>query len=138
MDDGTTTGTLRCRAGRGQMAVGVGALAMAAGAFAGHWLIPDRVADRYGWPRDRWYQREIAAFNAGLGYGIIAYARGRTDQAFLGSWATAALLLSATRAAAIRSGERGGPWNVATVIEDATLGVGALALLRRKAPGGDD
>jgi hypothetical protein len=119
---------------RGRTALGAGALAMATGAFVGHLLIPDRVADHYGWRRDRWYQREIGAFNAGLGYGVIAYARGRTERAFLGSWATAALLLAATRAAAIRSGARGGPWNVATVVEDAALGIGALALLRRKGP----
>jgi hypothetical protein len=117
---------------RGQVVLGAGALAMAIGAFAGHLLIPDRVADHYGWRRDRWYQREIGAFNAGLGYGVIAYARGRTDQAFLGSWATAALLLALTRAAAIRSGARRGPWNVATVIEDAALGLGAIVLLYRK------
>jgi hypothetical protein len=117
---------------RGQVALGAGALAMAVGAFAGHLLIPDRVADHYGWRRDRWYQREIGAFNAGLGYGVIAYARGRADQAFLGSWATAALLLALTRAAAIRSGARRGPWNVATVIEDAALGLGAIVLLYRK------
>lgn len=122
--------------GRGQLALGAGALAMAAGAFAGHWLVPDRVADHYGWPRNRWYQREIAAFNAGLGYGVIAYARGHTRQAFLGSWATAAVLLAGTRAAAIRSGERGGPWNVATVLEDATLGIGALVLLHLRPPNG--
>jgi hypothetical protein len=120
---------------RVQVALGAGALAMAIGAFAGHLLIPDRVADHYGWQRDRWYQREIGAFNAGLGYGVIAYARGRTDQAFLGSWATAAMLLALTRAAAIRSGARGGPWNMATVVEDAALGLGALSLLRRKGAG---
>lgn len=114
-----------------QKALGAGALAMAGGAFAGHLLIPDRVADHYGWVRDRWYQREIGAFNAGLGYGVIAYARGRPDQAFLGSWGIAALLLALTRAAAIRRGARRGPWNKATVIEDAVLGIGALTLLRR-------
>lgn len=119
-----------------QTALGVGTLAMAAGAFAGHWLAPDRVADHYGWPRNRWYQREIAAFNAGLGYGVIAYARGRNRQAFLGSWATAAVLLAGTRAAAIRSGDRGGPWNTATVVEDATLGIGALMLLLLRPPNG--
>jgi hypothetical protein len=118
---------------RVQKALGAGALAMAAGAFAGHLLIPDRIADHYGWPRDRWYQREIGAFNAGLGYGVIAYARGRTEQAFLGSWGIAALLMALTRAAAIRCGERRGPWNMATVIEDAALGIGALTLLRRSA-----
>jgi hypothetical protein len=112
--------------------LGAGALAMAAGAFTGHLLVPDRVADHYGWTRDRWYQREIGAFNAGLGYGVIAYARGRTDHAFLGSWATAALLLAVTRGCAIRSGARRGGWNIATVIEDAALGVGALALLRQQ------
>ncbi|WP_319446125.1 MULTISPECIES: hypothetical protein [unclassified Mycobacterium] len=114
-------------------ALGAGALAMAAGAFAGHLVVPDRVADHYGWPRNRWYQREIGAFNAGLGYGVIAYARGRTDQAFLGSWGIAALLLALTRAAAMRSGARRGPWNAATVIEDAALGIGALVLLRGSA-----
>lgn len=132
MTDRTTGPTHRRSFGWGCMALGAGALAMAAGAFAGHWLFPDRVANHYGWPRDRWYQREIAAFNAGLGYGIIAYARGRTERAFLGSWATAATLLAATRAAAICSGARSGPWNVATVVEDAALGVGALLLLQRK------
>jgi hypothetical protein len=104
---------------------------MAAGAFLGHLLVPNRVADHYGWNRDRWYQREIGAFNAGLGYGVIAYARGRADEAFLGSWGMAALLLALTRAAAFRVGARRGPWNAATVIEDAALGIGALVLLRR-------
>ena len=61
----------------GELALGIGALAMAGGAFVGHALVPDRVADHYGWVRERWYQREIGAFNAGLGYGIVAYARGR-------------------------------------------------------------
>jgi hypothetical protein len=38
---------------------------LAVGAFAGHALVPGRVADHYGWVHDRWYQREIGAFNAG-------------------------------------------------------------------------
>jgi hypothetical protein len=80
-----------------ELALGAGALAMAVGAFAGHALAPDRVADHYGWVRDRWYQREIGAFNAGLGYG----------------------------------GDRRGVWNLATVAEDAALGIGGLMLLRR-------
>jgi hypothetical protein len=50
-------------------------LAMAAAAFVGHLVAPDRIADSFGWPRDRWYQREIGAFNAGLGAGVIAIAR---------------------------------------------------------------
>ena len=114
-----------------ELALGVGGLAMALGAFAGHALAPDRVADHYGWVRDRWYQREIGAFNAGLGYGIIAYARGRKEEAFLGSWATAAILMALTRLLAVRSGDRRGMWNLATVVEDAALGVGGLMLLRR-------
>lgn len=114
-----------------ELALGAGALAMAVGAFAGHALAPDRVADHYGWVRDRWYQREIGAFNAGLGYGIIAYARGRKEEAFLGSWSTAALLMAMTRLLAVRSGDRRGVWNLATVVEDAALGVGGLMLLRR-------
>jgi hypothetical protein len=116
---------------RGELALGAGALAMAFGAFAGHALVPERVADHYGWVRDRWYQREIGAFNAGLGYGIIAYARGRREQAFLGSWSAAAILMALTRFLAIRSGDRRGMWNLATVLEDAALGVGGLMLLRR-------
>jgi len=104
---------------------------MAVGAFAGHALVPDRVANHYGWVRDRWYQREIGAFNAGLGYGVIAYARGRREEAFLGSWSTAAILMALTRFLAVRSGDRRGMWNVATVVEDAALGVGGLMLLRR-------
>ncbi|QLL05334.1 hypothetical protein [Mycobacterium vicinigordonae] len=112
-------------------ALGAGALAMAVGAFTGHLVIPDRVADHYGWTRDRWYQRELGAFNAGLGYGVIAYARGHSDQAFVGSWGVAALLLALTRAAAIGRGARRGPRNVAIVVEDAALGIGALALIRR-------
>lgn len=115
--------------------LGVGAFAMAAGAFVGHLLAPDKVADHYGWARDRWYQREIGALNAGLGYGVIAHARGRSDAAFLGSWATAAILLAGTRYAAIRSGDRRGIWNLAAVAEDALLGVGGLLLLRRRAIG---
>lgn len=114
-----------------ELALGTGALAMAVGAFAGHALVPERVADHYGWVRDRWYQREIGAFNAGLGYGIIAYARGRSEEAFLGSWSMAAILMALTRFLAIRSGDRRGWWNVATVVEDAALGMGGLMLLRR-------
>jgi hypothetical protein len=114
-----------------ELALGAGALAMAVGAFAGYALAPDRVADHYGWVRDRWYQREIGAFNAGLGYGIIAYARGRKAEAFLGSWSTAAILMALTRLLAVRSGDRRGVWNFATVVEDAALGVGGLMLLRR-------
>jgi hypothetical protein len=114
-----------------EFALGAGALAMAVGAFVGHALVPERVADHYGWVRDRWYQREIGAFNAGLGYGIIAYARGRREEAFLGSWSTAAILMATTRFLAVRSGDRRGMWNVATVVEDAALGVGGLMLLRR-------
>ncbi|MDT5047875.1 MAG: hypothetical protein QOG75_3749 [Mycobacterium sp.] len=114
-----------------ELALGAGALAMAVGAFAGHALAPDRVADHYGWVRDRWYQREIGAFNAGLGYGIIAYARGRREEAFLGSWSTAAILMALTRLLAVRSGDRRGVWNLATVAEDAALGIGGLMLLRR-------
>lgn len=119
------------RPGAVEVVMGVGALAMAVRAFAGHALAPDRVADHYGWVRDRWYQREIGAFNAGLGYGIIAYARGRRQEAFLGSWSVAALLMALTRFLAIRSGDRRGRWNLATVVEDAALGMGGLLLLRR-------
>ena len=59
---------------------------MAVGAFAGHLLAPGRVADHYGWVSDRWYQCEIGAFNAGLGYGIATVAEdaavtGRTARA---------------------------------------------------------
>ena len=115
----------------GELALGLGALAMAVGAFAGHALVPERVADHYGWVQERWYQREIGAFNAGLGYGIVAYARGRKQDAFLGSWSTAAILMALTRFLAIRSGDRRGVWNVATVIEDAALGVGGLMLMRQ-------
>jgi hypothetical protein len=114
-----------------ELALGTGALAMAVGAFAGHALVPERVADHYGWVHDRWYQREIGAFNAGLGYGIIAYARGRREEAFLGSWSSAAILMALTRFLAIRNGDRRGMWNIATVVEDAALGVGGLMLLRR-------
>jgi hypothetical protein len=120
---------------RSEAVLGMGALAMALGAFAGHALIPDKVADHYGWVRERWYQREIGAFNAGLAYGIWAYARGRPEDAFLGSWATAAMLMALTRLAAIRSGSRHGVWNIATVAEDAALGIGGFVLLRRRRSG---
>ena len=126
-----TTGKSSRRRGTSELVLGVGALAMALGAFAGHALVPERVADHYGWVRDRWYQREIGAFNAGLGYGIVAYARGRREEAFLGSWSTAAILIALTRFLAVRSGDRRGMWNIATVVEDAALGVGGLMLLRR-------
>ena len=119
------------RHGPVEILLGTGALAMAIGAFAGHAAVPDKVADHYGWVHDRWYQREIGAFNAGLGYGIIAFARGRTAEAFLGSWSTAALLLAITRLFALLSGDRRGLWNVATVAEDAALGLGGLLLMRR-------
>src|SRR4051794_29059099 len=115
----------------GELVLGLGALGMAAGAFAGHGLVPERGADHYGWVHGRWYQREIGAFNAGLGYGIVAYARGRRQDAFLGSWSTAAILIAVTRFLAIRSGDRRGAWNVVTVVEDAALGVGGLMLMRR-------
>ncbi|MHC9297503.1 hypothetical protein ACRCUN_34020 [Mycobacterium sp. LTG2003] len=115
-----------------ELVLGTGALAMALGAFIGHALAPDRVAHHYGWVHDRWYQREIGAFNAGLGYGVVAYATGRRTEAFLGSWSVAALLLALTRMAAIRSGDRRGPWNIATVVEDAALGIGGLLLMRRR------
>lgn len=117
----------------GELTLGAGALAMAVGAFAGHLLAPRRVADHYGWVHDRWYQREIGAFNAGLGYGIVAYATGRKAEAFLGSWSVAALLVAMTRLAAIRSGDRRGFWNMATVAEDAALGIGGLLLMARRA-----
>jgi hypothetical protein len=117
---------------RGEAVLGMGALAVAVGAFAGHVFIPDKVADHYGWVRERWYQREIGAFNAGLAYGIWAYARGRAEHAFIGSWATAALLMALTRLAAIRSGSRHGIWNIAAVVEDAALGIGGFMLLRRR------
>ena len=127
-----STGKSSRRRGASELALGAAALAMAVGAFAGHALVPERVADHYGWVRDRWYQREIGAFNAGLGYGIIAYARGRREAAFLGSWSTAAILMALTRLLAVRSGDRHGACNVATVLEDAALGVGGLMLLRRR------
>lgn len=117
---------------KGEIALAAGSLAMAAGAFGGHLLAPNKVADHYGWARDRWYQREIGAFNAGLIYGILAFARGRSEDAFIGSWASSALLLAATRLAAVHSGDRRGAWNMAIVAEDALLGVGGLALIRRR------
>ena len=124
---------MRTLAGRraSELALGVGALAMSLGAFAGHALVPGRVADHYGWVHDRWYQREIGAFNAGLGFGIVAYARGRREEAFLGSWSTAAILMALTRLLAIRSGDRRGVWNIATVVEGAALDMGGLMLLCR-------
>jgi hypothetical protein len=126
-----STGKSSRRRGASELALGAAALAMAVGAFAGHALVPERVADHYGWVRDRWYQREIRAFNAGLGYGIIAYARGRREAAFLGSWSTAAILMALTRFLALRSGDRRGMANIATVVEDAALGIGGLMLMRR-------
>lgn len=114
-----------------ELVLEAGALAMAVGAFTGHLLAPDKVADHYGWTRDRWYQREIGAFNAGLGCGLIIYARGRHRDAFLGSWSTAAVLLALTRLWALASGQRRGMWNFATVVEDAALGLGGAWLLRR-------
>jgi hypothetical protein len=44
-------------------------------------------------------------------------------------WTYAQLAL--TRFLAIRSGDRRGWWNIATVVEDAALGMGGLMLLRR-------
>lgn len=119
------------RLGWGQKVVGLGALGMAVGAFTGHLLIPDKVADHYGWARNRWYQREIGALNAGLAYGLIAFARGRREEAFLGSWSTAALLMAITRFGAIASGDRHGAWNIAIAAEDAVLGIGGFVFLRR-------
>ena len=120
------------RLGSGEWLIGSGALAMAVGAFGGHLLAPDRVADHYGWERNRWYQREIGALNAGLGYGLVVYARGRDRDAFVGSWSVAALLLAVIRLWAIVSGDRRGVWNVATVVEDAALGLGGFWLLCRR------
>jgi len=124
------------RLGSIEWLIGTGALAMAVGAFGGHLLAPDRVADHYGWKRNRWYQREIGALNAGLGYGLVVYARGRDRDAFVGSWSLAALLLAVVRLWAIVSGDRRGVWNVATVVEDAALGLGGFWLLRRRTQAG--
>ncbi len=121
------------RLGSGERLIGTGALAMAVGAFGGHLLAPDKVADHYGWARDRWYQREIGALNAGLGYGLVVYARGRDRDAFVSSWSAAALLLAVVRLWAMASGDRRGAWNVATVVEDAALGLGGVWLLHRRA-----
>lgn len=59
-------------------------LAMAVGAFAGHALAPDRVADHYGWVRGRWYQREIGATvveDAALGVeGLMLLRRARDSR----------------------------------------------------------
>ncbi|MDF0531727.1 hypothetical protein P0W64_19500 [Tsukamurella sp. 8F] len=109
--------------------LGAGALAMGLGAFAGHWLAPRRVADWYGWPESRWYQREIGAFNAGLAFGVARYALGRRERAFVESWAVAAILLAGTRAAAMGAGDRAGARNLGTIIEDAVLGIGALVAI---------
>lgn len=120
------------RFGSGEWLIGTGALAMAVGAFGGHLLAPDKVADHYGWARDRWYQREIGALNAGLGYGLVVYASGGGRDAFVSSWSAAALLLAVVRLWAMASGDRRGVWNVATVVEDAALGLGGVWLLRRR------
>jgi hypothetical protein len=93
-------------ASRGELALAVGTVTMAAGAFLGHAVVPDQIANRYGWPHQRWYQREIGAFNAGLGYGVIAYARGRCQEVSVESWAVSAVLLAVTRTAVLISGER--------------------------------
>lgn len=120
---GARSGTL------GERAVGGGAFVMGVGAFVGHLIAPDRIADHYRWPRARWYQREIGAFNAGLAAGVSTYALGRREDAFIGSWTVAAALLSLTRAAAWSRGERSGPGNAALVIEDGVLALGGIALL---------
>jgi len=119
--------------GRFEILIGAGATAMALGAFTAHLVAPNQVADRYGWAHDRWYQREIGALNLGLAVGVIHAARGRDNEAFLVSWGTSAIAIGATRAAAVASGARGGRLNRLLVIEDVALGVGALALARRRA-----
>lgn len=116
---------------RAEIGLGAGAVAMGLGAFAGHALVPDRVADWYGWPRQRWYQREIGAFNAGLAYGVVVFTGGRPERAFLGSWGVAATVMAATRLAAVLSGDRSGLRNVGIAVEDAVLGAGALAMARK-------
>lgn len=116
----------------GERIVASGTLIMAAGAFLGHWLCPERIAAWYRWPPDRWYQREIAAFNAGIGYGVIELLRGKPERAFLKSSAISASALAATRASALARGARTGPRNLFTVIGDTALGVGALWALRRR------
>lgn len=123
--------TAKIRPASGEKLVAAGTIAMATGAFFGHLLAPNVMADFFKWPRNRWYQREIGAFNAGLGYGVVELLRGRSETAFIRSAALTALLLAATRAAALASGDRSGPRNVGTVIGDLTLGVGAIFLARQ-------
>ncbi|MBO2445961.1 hypothetical protein J4573_02560 [Actinomadura barringtoniae] len=107
-----------------------GTLAMAGVAFFGHLVAPGGMAGYFGWREDRWYQREIGAFNAGLGIGMIRALRGRPEEAFLVSAGASALLLAATRAAAVASGDRSGKRNVATVVGDLVLGLGAIHQVR--------
>src|SRR5262249_61923355 len=95
-----------------------GTMAMAGVAFFGHLRAPQRMAAHFGWPEDRWYQREIGAFNAGLGFGVIQTVRGRPERAFLSSAGMSALLLAATRAAAMAKGDRTGIHNLMTVVGD--------------------
>jgi len=128
-DHHTTTTT------NGQRLLAAGTLGMASVAFLGHLLAPRAMAEQFGWPEDRWYQREIGAFNAGLGYGVIRALRGRPDTAFIASAGVTALLLAATRAAALASGDRTGRRNLATVLGDLALGLGALHQLRRHSAG---
>jgi len=116
-----------------EVSLGAGAAAMAIGAFSAHLLAPDRVADRYGWSRERWYQREIGALNLGLAAGIIHTAHGRDNEAFLVSWGTSAVAIGLTRAAAVAAGARRGKLNKVLVLEDVALGLGALVLARRRA-----
>ncbi|WP_433172531.1 hypothetical protein [Actinoallomurus sp. CA-150999] len=108
-----------------------GTMTMAGVAFFGHLLAPERMAAHFGWPEDRWYQREIGAFNAGLGWGVIQTLRGRPERAFLSSAGMSALLLAATRAAAMAKGDRAGIRNLMTVAGDLALGLGAMYELRR-------
>lgn len=116
-----------------EIVLGTGASAMAVSAFGAHLVAPDRVADGYGWTRDRWYQREIGALNLGLAVGVVHAGRGRDNEAFLVSWGTSAIAIGITRAAAIAAGARTGRLNKLLVLEDLGLGVGALVLARRRA-----
>lgn len=108
-----------------------GTLGMAAFAVPGHLFAPEKIAKTFDWEFEPWYQRELAAFNAGFAFASTKILLGKPQNAFLHGAVVTFGLLTAIRATAVATGARKASRNVTTVVGDGLLSAFAVLALAR-------